>query len=278
MSSKSPNVIPMIQANGVNQVPVCRICQTGNKNDDAFITPCNCRGIFAYGHSSCLSNWVEATNLAFCDVCRFEYIADKRSKSFTDWRRLEGKTLEYQSSCQDCWFSLYNLIIAAILLMATYGNNTCLTAIVISSSHFFSFICLFSLVMEFAYFVIDSCPSCFHVVLLLFPFSLMLPSRFTGSVIPLASFILAGCTLFWFIFLTGSFLIYSWRELTAYKEWTRTHFKYTVKGNPNHGKFNEAVPPRNFMRTIGLQRAVDNKSTPHSLPSSSSLSLPLWKK
>lgn len=109
--------------------------------------------------------------------------------------------------------------------------------------------------MEFAYFVIDSCPSCFHFVFLLFPLSLMLPSRFTGRIIPLASFILIGCTLFWMIFLTGSFLIYSWRELTAYLEWTGTHLKYTVKGNPNHGKFNEAVPPRNFMRTIGLQRA-----------------------
>ena len=100
--------------------PVCRICQGGGGD---LITPCNCRGVFAFAHSSCVSRWVEATDLPYCDVCRFKYIADKKPKGFNDWRRLEGKTEQHFATFQQLCLSLFNLIIAGVLLMSTYGKH-----------------------------------------------------------------------------------------------------------------------------------------------------------
>lgn len=100
---------------------VCRICLTGGQKE-VLITPCRCRGSFAFAHSTCLSKWVEATGLPYCDVCSFPYLMDRNTKSFHEWRRIEGKQAEHQSAGQDCCFSFYNSIIAGILFDVSYGK------------------------------------------------------------------------------------------------------------------------------------------------------------
>ncbi|RWR99739.1 hypothetical protein B4U79_19203, partial [Dinothrombium tinctorium] len=60
----------------------CRIC-ISSKGE--LITPCNCRAKFAYVHRECLSHWLESNLSEICDICRFEYLIDKKPKAVTDW-------------------------------------------------------------------------------------------------------------------------------------------------------------------------------------------------
>ncbi|RWS08728.1 E3 ubiquitin-protein ligase MARCH3-like isoform X3 [Dinothrombium tinctorium] len=60
----------------------CRICL---KADDDLIVPCNCKVNFAFVHTKCLSQWLEATLDDACDICKFKFICNKEPKSFKQW-------------------------------------------------------------------------------------------------------------------------------------------------------------------------------------------------
>lgn len=66
----------------------CRICFKSSGN---IITPCFCRGVFAFAHQSCLSNWLEETKSEYCDICRFKYKTIKYPRNFFDWIKNEAK-------------------------------------------------------------------------------------------------------------------------------------------------------------------------------------------
>lgn len=58
---------------------------TGDSSVDRLIRPCDCRGDFAFAHQVCLSEWIEATEHKFCDVCRFRYNIRIYERSIFDW-------------------------------------------------------------------------------------------------------------------------------------------------------------------------------------------------
>ena len=90
--------------------PSCRIC---SRSDAKLITPCNCRGIFAYAHEKCLDEWLEFTQSTECDICQFKYIVEKRKKSVLNWLLDEGKLFKYFDDARKYSFTLYTCLIAA---------------------------------------------------------------------------------------------------------------------------------------------------------------------
>ena len=172
----------------------CRICQRGDDREGSLLTPCNCKGVFSHAHSSCLSQWIEANDMPYCDICHFPYIVDKRPHTLRDWSKMKGKTEEYQTAFMAFLTSLYNFFLAGIIFSISYAN-----------------------------------------------------------IWPCLSFLLSGCIVFWFIYMTGGVLVTSWRQYQSYKDWSSTHFRYKVRNNPKHGLRGERVSLRNAMRSTGIK-------------------------
>jgi E3 ubiquitin-protein ligase DOA10 len=157
--------------------PTCRICQEGegSRGKESLLTPCNCKGVFSHAHSSCLSSWIEAYDMPYCDICHFQYIVDKRPHTFRDWIKLQGKTDEYQQAFMVFLTSLYNFFLSSIIFWVSYGK-----------------------------------------------------------IWPTLSFLLSGCTLFWFVYMSGGLFITLTREYRSYKEWSTSHFRYIVHSKSEH--------------------------------------------
>lgn len=82
----------------------CRIClfQT-----PPLITPCECRAAFAYVHTKCLNEWLDATQVEQCDICRFKFKLRKRRKNIVEWLKDEGKFTEYADEIREHCFSAF---------------------------------------------------------------------------------------------------------------------------------------------------------------------------
>lgn len=79
--------------------PLCRICLcASNSKHERLLRPCNCRGPFTYAHQHCLAQWLKSSQNSFCDVCRFQFILERRpppcsrffKKSEIQYRLLSG--------------------------------------------------------------------------------------------------------------------------------------------------------------------------------------------
>lgn len=105
----------------VYEGPLCRICR--HPAPPKLITPCECKGAFAFSHEKCLEEWLEITDLDHCDVCRFKYKKEISHKSIREWIRYEEKWPEYRIRLFEYSFYSYVMIIGIILFFATYGEN-----------------------------------------------------------------------------------------------------------------------------------------------------------
>ena len=100
----------IVNTKGIDSVEkFCRIC---SRSDGKLITPCDCRGIFAFAHEECLNQWLEFTKSNDCDICRFQYITEKRTKSFCDWLWKEGKLYKYIDNVRKYSFTSFVCMIA----------------------------------------------------------------------------------------------------------------------------------------------------------------------
>ena len=86
------------------------------------IVACNCKASFAFVHPKCISDWLQATDAVKCDICQFPYIMKKRPETLRNWCRNEEKNEEYKMTVQTAGLYFFNLIVAAILFYATYGE------------------------------------------------------------------------------------------------------------------------------------------------------------
>lgn len=106
-----------------SEIP-CRICcKVGSNKKNRIITPCLCRGVFAYVHKSCLENWLEDNNTDYCDICRFKYKMHKKPKGFVQWLNHDSDELWdlAQTTFLILW-CFYLIFIASVLIVGSKGR------------------------------------------------------------------------------------------------------------------------------------------------------------
>ncbi|XP_046398866.1 E3 ubiquitin-protein ligase MARCHF2-like [Ischnura elegans] len=83
---------------------ICRICHegenggndssqyrnTGRMSGEPLISPCDCIGTLGLVHRSCLEHWLSASNLDHCEICKFRFNTQRKSKPFCEWVRNGG--------------------------------------------------------------------------------------------------------------------------------------------------------------------------------------------
>lgn len=191
----------------------CRICNLG---EPGLITPCQCRGSFAFVHASCLNQWLETTNQERCDICRFKYEMTKKKKNLCNFLSQEGKFTEYKDSISGHTFALY-----MCLLGLTISYHICKL--------------LFKKLVK--------------VASILSSISL---SSHSDEMCKWLSIVFALMTTFWLLYFAVRFVIYLVQEIRAFCEWRDKHFNIRVKINTKHGRPEALSPPANLARNAGL--------------------------
>lgn len=73
-----------------HSVIYCRICHEDGTAEE-LIDPCECTGTLGLIHASCLEKWLSASNTDHCEICKYGFVVEKRSKplsqSFWQWWR-----------------------------------------------------------------------------------------------------------------------------------------------------------------------------------------------
>lgn len=103
-----------------SETSTCRICF---KSSEKLMTPCLCRGVFAFVHQSCLAHWLEETKSEYCDICRFKYKTIKCPKNLVDWITKQTRERhDYISSIVVYVFLLYFLTFGSIIWFHSLGK------------------------------------------------------------------------------------------------------------------------------------------------------------
>lgn len=200
--------------------PVCRICYTEDSvSRGKPVVVCNCKASFAFVHPKCLTDWIRATDATKCDICQFPFIMRKRPESLWNWCHQPDKAEEYKMTIQTAGLYFFYTLLSAFVFYATYGQ---------------------CLLIRLPLLSLTSSNSTFWGIKI-------------GTVILILSFLLAGCTMFWIVFLTGSAIVYVTREIRSFRSWRSTHFRIDISPNPNpDGEV--AAPAYNLARACGLSK------------------------
>ena len=203
-----------------NVMKQCRICLSSSSNNEIghLITPCKCRGIFAYVHDKCVSKWVEDYDCNYCDICRFKYIMIRRSKNFYQWiREDKDEIIEMTLILIGTIFALYLIFISFTILFHSLSKET--------------------------YDTILHWTNWYPVVFV-----------FTDFIDAYSSIILLTSTLVW----AGSYslLIYKLlsKKISHFKDWRRTHFRIQVLNCDR--EVEPHTVPRCVQRSSGLRRGI----------------------
>lgn len=73
---------------------ICRICHCEGDNDVPLIAPCYCAGSLRYVHQACLQQWIKSSNIRSCELCKFQFIMQTKTKPFSEWEHLEMSGFE----------------------------------------------------------------------------------------------------------------------------------------------------------------------------------------
>ena len=80
-------------AKGDNLTPedeTCKICYGGNEEaGNPLITPCYCAGSMRHVHSDCLVQWIKTAALKRCDLCRYPFTVESKTKPLKEWEMVE---------------------------------------------------------------------------------------------------------------------------------------------------------------------------------------------
>ena len=68
----------------------CKICYGGNEEaSNPLITPCLCAGSMRHVHSDCLVQWIKTAALKRCDLCRYPFTLESKTKPLKEWEMVE---------------------------------------------------------------------------------------------------------------------------------------------------------------------------------------------
>ncbi|XP_070497500.1 uncharacterized protein [Chironomus tepperi] len=71
----------------------CRICHETDAISP-LLTPCMCAGSLRYVHQQCLQQWLTASEMNSCELCKFPFIMQSKIKPFNEWRSLDMSGVE----------------------------------------------------------------------------------------------------------------------------------------------------------------------------------------
>ncbi|XP_075234065.1 uncharacterized protein LOC142331816 [Lycorma delicatula] len=77
-----------------NGYDICRICHCEGDSDVPLIAPCYCAGSLRYVHQVCLQQWIKSSNIRRCELCKFQFIMQSKTKPFSEWEHLEMSGFE----------------------------------------------------------------------------------------------------------------------------------------------------------------------------------------
>ncbi|XP_069674147.1 E3 ubiquitin-protein ligase MARCHF2-like isoform X2 [Periplaneta americana] len=63
---------------------VCRICHEDDSSE-SLISPCECMGSLGLVHKSCLEKWLSASNTMECEICRYQFNANRYPRPIWQW-------------------------------------------------------------------------------------------------------------------------------------------------------------------------------------------------
>uniref|UniRef100_T1K361 RING-CH-type domain-containing protein n=1 Tax=Tetranychus urticae TaxID=32264 RepID=T1K361_TETUR len=127
-------------------VPICRICHSGDNDTDSFfngqtkltinssssspfslstsstssssdnaiselslITPCCCSGSLKYVHHYCLQQWIRSSNNKYCELCKYHFKMSVKFKPLYKWERLEMSNSERRKLLYNLLFNLISM-------------------------------------------------------------------------------------------------------------------------------------------------------------------------
>jgi len=73
---------------------ICRICHCEGDSEVPLIAPCYCAGSLRYVHQACLQQWIKSSNIRCCELCKFQFIMQTKTKPFSEWEHLEMSGFE----------------------------------------------------------------------------------------------------------------------------------------------------------------------------------------
>ncbi|XP_054262579.1 uncharacterized protein LOC128986308 [Macrosteles quadrilineatus] len=77
-----------------NNYDICRICHCEGDSEVPLIAPCYCAGSLRYVHQACLQQWIKSSNIRCCELCKFQFIMQTKTKPFSEWEHLEMSGFE----------------------------------------------------------------------------------------------------------------------------------------------------------------------------------------
>uniref|UniRef100_A0A0A9Y3F9 E3 ubiquitin-protein ligase MARCH8 n=3 Tax=Lygus hesperus TaxID=30085 RepID=A0A0A9Y3F9_LYGHE len=72
-----------------SSLEICRICHCEGDSECGLIAPCYCSGSLRYVHQTCLQQWIKSSNIRCCELCKFQFIMQTKTKPFMKWEPLE---------------------------------------------------------------------------------------------------------------------------------------------------------------------------------------------
>ncbi|XP_008487546.2 LOW QUALITY PROTEIN: uncharacterized protein LOC103524309 [Diaphorina citri] len=78
-----------------NGFDICRICHcevTPEASPD--VSPAYCFWFSPLVHQACLQQWIKSSNIRCCELCKFQFIMQTKTKPFSEWEHLEMTGME----------------------------------------------------------------------------------------------------------------------------------------------------------------------------------------
>ena len=61
-----------------------RICHCEGDIGAPLLAPCYCSGSLRYVHQACLQQWIKASDTRACELCKFTFIMNAKTKPFSE--------------------------------------------------------------------------------------------------------------------------------------------------------------------------------------------------
>ncbi|KAM4528489.1 E3 ubiquitin-protein ligase MARCHF3-like isoform 3-T4 [Odontesthes bonariensis] len=68
---------------------MCRICHD-TEGAGELLSPCECSGTLAPIHRGCLEHWLSASGTSFCELCRYQFAVQRKSRPLLEWLQNTG--------------------------------------------------------------------------------------------------------------------------------------------------------------------------------------------
>lgn len=72
----------------LNLYLISRICHCEGDSEVPLIAPCYCAGSLRYVHQACLQQWIKSSNIRSCELCKFQFIMQTKTKPFSEVSKL----------------------------------------------------------------------------------------------------------------------------------------------------------------------------------------------